>query len=608
MADRPDGAERYARSVVEGKQLAGELIIAACERHLNDLETAGARGLRYCPETAGKAARFFPEILRLRLRVPGGTFQDVPFELLPWQDFVIRSVYGWLRADGSRRFRRMYLETAKGSGKTPLTAGMALRSICADGEERGEAYVIARTKDQANVAFREAVAMVKASPFLAARLKVIGGHHAYRIIYAKPGNILERVATEKSGAGHSGPMPHFILADEYHEHADSAMLDLYELGRKSRWQPLTVIPTNAGVDLNASACGLEHQYAAKVAAGTATDDGYFVAIYSVDTKDEPMEDEACWIKANPSLPLLPGLDYIREETARAAGMPSKRSIVERLCFSRWVGAEDPWIELSRWLECEVEELSPEAERAKAPCFVGFDLSTKRDLTAGGVVWDMGTHLEAEVAIWTPQDGLKGREERDNAPYLEWVEAGEIVATPGEVVDYDFVAEWFRGVAAIHDVKWAAYDPWRIDQLKKAFTLVGLRCSRERNRGIQLVPHAQGFRAGPGATTPTKDDDEDKRPQWKRDQQGDHLFMPRSLDYSEKAILGKRLKVKVNRALRSGVLGTVVVPDGKGNRSVQKNKSTTRIDGAVALIMACGAALACRDQGSTTYESWRDLVL
>ncbi len=582
---KPDGAARYARAVVEGKIISNLLTIQACQRHLDDLENAPARGFRYCEKTADKAADFFPLVLRLT----SGDAEDEPFELLPWQDFFVRSVYGWLRADGTRRFRYAYLETAKGSGKTPLTAGMALRSICGDSEKRAEAYVIAKTKEQAAVAFREAEAMVKASDTLSNRLKIIGGQHPYRITDAETNSFLARVASAKKAKGHSGPMPHFVLVDEYHEHADASMFNFYKMGRKSRRQPLIVIPTNAGANMQ-SACGIEHTYAEKVIRGDCIDDEYFALIYSVDSDDEPMKDEASWPKANPSLPVVPGYDYIRGEVKRAEGMPSTASVVERLCFSQWVEAEDPWIELKAWKSCEVAELSPVADRKAAPCFLALDLSQKKDLTAGALVWDMGDHVEAEVTIWTPQHGLEARADRDGAPYAEWVKSGELVAIPGKTMDYDFVAHWIKEQNDAHELKWLIYDPWRMDEIVTALGKLDVETSRQRNAaGLQLVPHPQGFNAGPGSTVK---DPEDK-PDWKKDEEGDRLFMPRSLDYTEAEILDARLKVKRNRALRSAVLGTVIIQDASANRRANKNVATTRIDGCVALVMGVGGCIVHR---------------
>lgn len=569
----------YAESVLSGEVVAGQHVHAAARRQLADLDSGADRGLRWDDQAAADGLDFFRELL-----VMPDTRQ--PFALFGWQEFLVGCLFGWRRADGTRRFRRVYLETAKGSGKSPLAAGLALRAICADGLDGAEAYMIARTAEQALVTFRHAVRLLESTPLLAERLTVIGGAMPYRIVDPVTHSFLTRVASTKAGRGQSGALAHCVIVDEYHEHEDAAMRDMYDAATKSDAQPLVITTTNAGVDLR-SACGVEHTYAARVAAGEMQDDEYLALIYSVDGDDDPLADEAVWVKSNPSLPLLPGPDYLRSQTRKAQGMPSKRSQVERLNFSRWVDSAAPWVDPDVWRRCLTQAPLPDRERY--PCYLGLDLSAKTDLTAGAVVWDRGDCLEAEVRCWTPADTLAARAESDGQDYHTWVARGFLTTVPGKIMDYSYPVEWINDLFTRQDVRALAYDPWRIDLLEQALELAGLRTTRdEHGVGIRMIPHPQGFIGG-AVRARSSDLDREREAQTLR------LWMPRSVDATEAALLDSRLRVVESAPLNAAVTGIALAADASGNRRPVKNRSTNRIDPALALIMAVGCAGEFRRQ-------------
>lgn len=589
---RNDPAVGYARDILSGAIPSGPYIRDAVQRFLDDLERPEGWGYYYDPEAADRACRFFPAILRLS----DGSFEGIPFNLLPWQEFVVRNIYGWKRdKDNYRRFRKAYIETGKGSGKSPLVAGMGIRAICGDDENRAQGYVIARTADQAAVTFEPAVAMVESSPRLSHRLKVIGGEHPYRIVYHKTRSFLSRVSSSQQGKGKSGPIPHIIIVDEYHEHETSAMRDMYAAGVKNRRQPLVIMITNSGVSLQ-SPCGQEHVYARAVSAQEIEDNEYFAMVFGCEEDDDPMNDESCWIKANPSLAetpeaeaegdtSIPGYDYIRAQVREAVGMPSKRSVVERLNFCRWVDAEAPWIDRDKWIACEVPDsaLSSDKERRKVTAWIALDMSQKTDLCAATIAFDFGDFVEVETKIWSPKETLAARSERDSVPYVQWAEQGYIEASEGAVVDFSAIAKWIGEVNDRYKIGGLAYDPWRIDLLQRELDAEGIATDRKPGRGIYLVPHPQGFVAGSKPLEDIVDED----------LQGLRLWMPRSIDFSEKAILQGNLRVRVNPALRMAVAGMVVVADAANNRRPTKTKSLLRIDPGVSLVMALGALYSAR---------------
>ena len=360
------------------------------------------------------------------------------------------------------------------SGKSPLIAGLGVYAITSDGEMGAEGYIAARKADQALVTFRPAAEMVRRSPDLSLFLEVSGGRHPYNISFIKKLSFLRRLA----GKGLSGPRPHIIIIDEYHEHESSETLDLLSIGVKFRQQPLTIIITNAGSD-PLSPCGVEHSFAISVASGDMESESYFSYVCALDEDDEPFRDERCWIKTNPSLPVAPGYEFIRDEVEQARGMPSKRSEKERLLFCIWTEAEDGFIERDIWIGCENRNgLSDDIK--KAPCFGGLDIGIKKDLCAGALVWDLGengngaNHYAGRLEIWTPEDTLRQKAETDGVPYPQWVEQGFITAVPGKVLRLEWVAQWIVETMEQYNLVGIAYDPWKIDQLEDALDEYGKR--------------------------------------------------------------------------------------------------------------------------------------
>ena len=317
MTETVDAAHRYALDVVEGRITACQAIRGICQRHLDDLDTEkGSADYAYDLPAADRIIRFAETFVLQHGRFDGQTFRP-----LPWQQFVLRSIYGWKHSaePHPRRIRRVYLETAKGSGKLFLSTVMGLHAIFADREPGAQAFVLAETWEQAGVIFLAMAQAFEGHPDLHGRGVVVGGVANPRTIRSLAGNkTIKRVsANTKSKAG-SGPMASFIAADEFHEMSDGKMLALYEDSTKHRTQPLTVITTNSGVGIE-SPCYAEHVYALNVAKGAEADPAYLPLVYAVDEKDKPFEDEACWIKANPSLPTIPGLDYLRAQVSKAQG-------------------------------------------------------------------------------------------------------------------------------------------------------------------------------------------------------------------------------------------------------------------------------------------------
>ena len=576
-----DPVTAYALSVDSGETIAGPHVRDACARHLRDLKDGADRGLVWDVESADRVFRYFATVLHLN----GGEHEGKPFVLAPSQAFIVGSIFGWLREDGTRRFRLAFVEQGKGSGKTPCAAGIGHYMTGADGEARAETYAAATDKDQASILFRDAVSMARQSPAILSRVTFSGGEgREYNLAYLASGSFFRPISSESSGKGKSGFRPHCALLDEIHEHPTNAMVEFLRAGTKGRRQPLIFMITNSGVD-RTSVCFEYHTYACEVAAGTKADDSFFSYVCALDEGDDPFVDEPdpelgyprSWLKVNPLLGVTFPPSYLEEQVRQAKGMPSKESIVRRLNFCEWVDAENPWIDGDMWRSCEVDEL-PDTEGFLVS--LGLDLSSKRDLTAAAkvVLMDDGT-LAAELRFWTPADTLQERERKDRVPYSAWVRSGHLIAVPGRSLDYRFVvkdmADWLAG----DDIS-LAFDTWRIEDFQRALDEEGIDSwlyegpDETPGQGLRMVRHGQGFGGGSSSTA---------------------LWLPRSITDTEDAILHSRLKVLRNPVLTWCNASAMVEQDASGNKKWSKRKSTGRIDGIAALSMAVGLAMAAHEK-------------
>ena len=542
-----DAATQYAQEVVSGKRIAGPHVRGQCARHLRDLQEGKKRGLVWNAEEANKALRFYSNVLKLN----GGDYEGKPFELLPWQTFVVGSLFGWQGVDGYRRFRVAYVETAKGSGKSPLTAGIGMKGLVADNEPRAEVYSAATKKDQAMILFRDAVAMVDQSPELSKRLQKSGtGERCWNLAYMAQGAFFRPISSDD---GQSGPRPHIGLIDELHEHKTNTVVEMMRAGTKSRRQAMIFMITNAGHN-RMGPCWGYHEYGAKVAAGEVEDDAFFPFVCSLDESDDPFADESCWPKANPSLQDadLPGMKYIREQVVEAKGMPSKEAIVRRLNFCQWTDAESPWIsgEVWRGAQRDFDWQDLRGRRAVA----GLDLSSTTDLT--GMVFlvepiEAGEPWLLVPFAWLPDVELQRKADTDRVPYIQWRAEGYLDTTPGRAISKRVILQKLSAMCDFFEIIAVGYDRWRIEDLMAMAADDGISLP-------EMKPVGQGY----------KD------------------FSP-ALETFERMLLNGEIAHAGHKVLDWCMSNAVIEQDGAENRKLSKEKATGRIDLAVAAVMAAG---------------------
>lgn len=551
----------YAEDVAAGRVVAGRLVRLACERHLRDLLR---QDVHFDSEAAARAIRFFSF-----LRLTEGAFAGKPFILQPSQEFIIGAIFGWKGADGYRRFRKAYIEEGKGSGKSPLAAGLAVKGIVADGEPGAEVYCAAVTRDQAGISFADCKHMAEGSPELARRLEIF----EHSIVNKGQRSFIRPVSSEARSL--DGKRVHMAIIDELHEHPSNLVTEKMQAGTKGRRQPIIFEITNSGYDRN-SVCYAHHDYSVKVLEGIIEDDGWFAYVCGLDPCEQcrsggqvsPKEgcpdcddwrDEAVWEKANPLLDVSVTRTYLREQVREAAGMPSKANIVKRLNFCIWTEQAVRWLDMGTW------DAQPErGELFGRECYAGLDLSSTTDLTALVLVFpDIDGGYDLLPFFWMPEERIAEKVRVDRAPYDVWVEQGYILATPGNVVDYDFIRAEITGMGT--DGKKRAEpclaDRYHIRELVKDrwnSTQIGTQLMGD---GLEVVDFGQGFAS---MSAPAKE--------------------------FERLLMNKKLRHGNNPVLRCMASNVAIQQDPAGNIKPAKDKSTGKIDGIQAIIMALGRVI------------------
>jgi len=453
-----------------------------------------------------------------------------------------------------------FIEEGKGNGKSPLVAGIGLQGLVGDGEPRAEIYAAATKKDQAQILFRDAVAMVDQSPDLDAALVRSGGKgHEWNIADLTTASFFRTVSSDDA---QSGPRPHIALLDEVHEHRTGLMVEMMRAGTKGRRQAMIVMITNSGTDRH-SVCWQYHEYARKVAAGVLEDDGFFGYVCALDVEDDPFKDEACWVKANPLLGVAIQPRYLREQITEAEGMPSKESTVRRLNFCQWVESLNPWLSTEIWLKAQDEAFDPALLEGRK-CHGGLDLGSTTDLTSFVLLFEptaIDPHWRQKSWFWLPADNLAEKERKDGVHYGAWRAAGYLETTPGAAVNKTFVLARIVNACARYQVQSIGFDDWRIEDFKSLMEDEGAQ--------LPLKNFRQGFKS----------------------------FAP-AVDEYERLLISGLLKHDGNAVMNWNAASAVLDTDPAGNRKPTKAKSTGRIDGVVAAVMAAGRAIATEEKEVT----------
>lgn len=538
-----DPVSAYAWDVCMGRIVACRYVRMACERHFHDLRFGPKRGLTFSPAHALFVVQFFRQFLRHSK----GEWAGKPVELSAWQEFVVGSVYGWFRRDGTRRFRTAYCEVARKNGKSTVASGLGVFGLVGDGEPGAEVYAAATTRDQARIIFEEAKRMVRASPGL------VGMVGVFKKNLSVDGTASKFEPLSADDRTLDGLNPSLLLIDEVHKHRNRAVLDVLDTAMGARRQPLLWEITTSGDDNPESVYAQENAYAVQVLEGTAHADSHFALIYTLDREDD-WADPKVWIKANPNLNVSVKLDDLKRQAEKAAKSPAALTAFKRLRMNIRTSDSTRAINMEHWHRNSRGPFDPDTLRGRQ-FFGGLDLSSKIDLSAwvklflpidGDPLWRIACRF------WMPADAVEEKSTRDRVQYQRWIDEGLIEATQGNIIDHaeiaDAVMEDCRQFTCIS----IAYDPWNAAQMALDLTY----------QGAPMVEFIQGIRS---YTAPTKE--------------LEALLASDSLDHGDNEVL----------AWMAANLHTT--QDKNDNRMPTKRKSIGRIDGMTALIMAIGRSMA-----------------
>lgn len=535
---KDDPTTLYAKRVTDEEVVAGKWVRLACERHLRDLVKGRDRGLWFDVKAAGYGMRFFRF-----LRHSKGEWAGRIFELEPWNEFIVGSVFGWKREDRLRRFRVAYEEVARKNGKSTRVAGIGLKLFVADGEPGAEVYTAATKRDQARIVHSEAIRMVKKSPDLRKRIGIF-----------KDNLHVEKTASKYEPLGADadtmdGLNPHGVIIDELHAHKTRSVWDVLDTATGARRQPLIYAITTAGIDQQ-SVCYEQHEHAERVLAGTVEDDTFFAYIASFDQGDD-WRDEAVWPKSNPNLDVSVKRDDLRRKAKRAIDSPAALNAFLRLHGNVWTQQETKWLTLEAWDRCG-GIVKPE-ELQKRKCYGGLDLSSTTDLCAFLLVFEPKGDEPIPVLpfFWLPESCLNPRSDRplNVDQYRAWHRQGLLKTTKGEVVQYGAIEETIKDLRKRYNILEIAHDRWGALQLSQNL----------EGEGFTMIPMGQGFSS---MNAPT--------------QELQALCLAGKLNHGGHPVLRWMADCMTTKQDPAGNVKPVK-PD--------RNRSKARIDGMVALIMA-----------------------
>ncbi len=489
-----------------------------------------------------------------------GTWAGKKFELIDWQEQIIRDLFGTLKPNGYRQFNTAYVEIPKKQGKSELAAAVALLLCCGDGEERAEVYGCAADRQQATIVFDVAADMVRMCPALNKRVKILASQK--RIIYT-PTNSFYQVLSAEAYSKH-GFNIHGVVFDELHTQPNRKLFDVMTKGSgDARMQPLYFLITTAGTDTN-SICYETHQKAKDILEGRKIDTTFYPVIYGADESDD-WTDPRVWRKANPSLDITVGIDKVEAACNSAKQNPSEENSFRQLRLNQWVKQAVRWMPMEKWDACAFPVDEDELEGRV--CYGGLDLSSTTDITAFVLVFPPLDEDDKYVVLpyfWVPEDTLDLRVRRDHVPYDLWERKGYLQTTEGNVVHYGYIEKFIEKLGERFNIREIAFDRWGAVQMVQ--NLEGM--------GFTVVPFGQGFK---DMSPPTKE--------------------------LMKLVLEKRIAHGGHPVLRWNMDNIFIRTDPAGNIKADKEKSTEKIDGAVATIMALDRAIRCgNDAGESVYDT------
>lgn len=494
-----------------------------------------------------------------------GRWRGQPFELLPWQEKIIRDVFGTVKENGYRQYNTAYVEIPKKNGKSELAAGVALYMTCGDNEWGAEVYGCASDRQQASIVFDVAVDMVDQCPALKKRIKPVMS--VKRLVY-QPTNSFYQVLSAEAYTKH-GLNVHAVIFDELHAQPNRELFDVMTKGSgDARTQPLFFLITTAGNDRH-SVCFEQHQKAEDIIFGRKIDRTFYPVIYgAADGADWTSEE--VWRQANPSLGHTIDIEKVRNAYLSARDNPAEENLFRQLRLNQWVKQSTRWMQMEKWDACGFPV--DEGELLGRECYGGLDLSSTTDITALVLVFPPRAEDERYVLLpyfWIPEENMRLRVRRDHVPYDVWEQQGFLKTTEGNVIHYGFIEKFIDELGTRYNIREIAFDRWEAIQMVQ--NLEGL--------GFTVVPFGQGYK---DMSPPSKE--------------------------LMKLTLERKLAHGGHPVLRWMMDNIFVRTDPAGNIKPDKEKSTEKIDGAVATVMALDRAIRNGGNGSSSVYDDRGILV
>jgi phage terminase large subunit-like protein len=485
------------------------------------------------------------------LRHTTGEWFGKPFQLMHWQEQIVRDIFGIVGEDGYRQFRTAYVEIGKKNGKSELAAAIALYLLFADGEAGAEVYSCAADINQASIVFNTAKAMVEQCGDLAQLSKLIPS--TKRIVFPHTNSFYRVLSSEtksKQGFNVSGLIFDELFAQQTRELFDT----MTKYTGDARRQPLYFLITTAGRD-KTSICYEIHCKAKAVLDGSKVDPSFYPAVFGIEEGDD-WEDEAVWRRVNPSIGVTIPYAAVQAAYEQAKQQPAEEMHFRQFRLNEWCNADIRWMPMDKWDACG-EDFNPEIFKG-CDCYAGLDLSSTGDLTALVLVFPPEGEDDKYTVLpyfWLPENAVDLRTRRDHVPYAVWHKTGVFNTTEGDVVDYDYIVAFIEKLSEDYNIREIAYDRWGAEKIRRDLEELG------EERGFEVVPFGQGYGS---MAAPTRD--------------------------LMQLVLEGKLRHGKHPVLDWNMGNVVAETDAHLNVKISKKKSTEKVDGAVSLVMGLARAM------------------
>ena len=552
-------AEEYANKVLNGEIIAGRLIKKSCERFLSDLK----RDDIYFDEKAANNVINFIERYCCHWE---DRWSGLPVVLELWQKFVLQNLFGWKWKDsGRRRFKKGYIQVARKNAKSTLIALIADYHLLADEDiKTPQIFVGANNEDQAKICVNSAARIIQKSPKLQPFVnKGIVDIYQYKGVALaisnnkKNGSIraMSRDAGTKDGFN-----PSLGIIDEYHEAKDDSLLNVIESGQGARENPLLLVITTAGFNKYGPCYNQLRKISVDILEGKVTDDSHFAAVYEQDPEDD-WQDENTFLKSNPNLGVSVQRHFLKDRLISAKNEGGTKEVdFKTKNLNIWTDASTVWISDEDWMKCYLEPVKwPSLSGITA--FGGCDLASTTDLAALSVNWEKEGKLYVKTWYWMPKDNIEKRT-KEGFPYREWVDKRYIEATPGNVIDYDYIYNRILAIKREYNVKSYAFDPHNATQLLIKLSNEAIGVTELRQNTMNLSPATKEL---------------------------------------EKRVVSKSLVHDGNPVTRWMMGNIEIYTDGNGNIKIDKGKSINKIDGPASIVNSIAEWLTLGQNKGSVYD-------